>query len=168
MEQDKQNLMEMIDRPAFIVKDGIITDANQTAKHRQISIGRPIWELLANHEEDYRNFNGGILHLTLEIGYIQCCAMVMRQDDGDIFLMERDSDQMYLQTLALAAQQLRAPLSNIMIVSDDLFPELTDPTQQEKAAQLRHSYFQMMQIAIMQWILSVLKTPNCAISSARL
>ena len=33
-----------------------------------------------------------------------------------------------------------------MIVSDELFPELSDPAQQEKAAQLRHSYFQMMRL----------------------
>ena len=126
MEQDKQNLLEMIDRPAFVVRDNIITDANQTAKNRQIHIGDHIQKYLANHEEDYQNFQGGILHLMLEIGYIRCGAMVMPQEDGNIFLMDRDSDQAHLQTLALAAQQLRAPLSNIMNVSDELFPELTE------------------------------------------
>jgi hypothetical protein len=35
MEQDKQNLLEMIDRPAFVVRDGIITDCNQMARNRQ-------------------------------------------------------------------------------------------------------------------------------------
>ena len=146
MEQDKQNLLEMIDRPAFVVHDGIITDANQTAKNRQIPIGCPVNKFLADHEEDYQNYRGGILHLTLEIGYVRCGAMVIRQDDSDIFLMDRDLDQVQLQTLALAAQQLRTPLSNIMNVSDVLFPELTDPDQQEKVAQLRRSYFQMMRL----------------------
>ena len=146
MEQDKQNLLEMIDRPAFVVCDGIITETNQTARNRQIHIGKPVWDYLANHAEDYQNFRSGILHLTLEIGYVRCGAMVMRQEMGDVFLMDRDSDQVHLQTLALAAQQLRAPLSNIMNVSDILFPELTDPAQQEQAAQLRRSYFQMMRL----------------------
>ena len=72
--------------------------------------------------------------------------MVMRQGEEDIFLMDRDSDHTKLQALALAAQQLRTPLSNIMTLSDILFPELTDPDQQEKAAQLRRSYFQMMRL----------------------
>lgn len=146
MEHDKQNLLEMIDRPAFIVRDGIITDANQTAKNRQIHTDVSVFKYLANHEEDYRNYRGGILHLTLEIGYVQCGAMVVHQEQGDIFLMDRDADQAQLQTLALAAQQLRTPLSNIMNVSDMLFPELTDPEQQEKAAQLRRSYFQIMRL----------------------
>ena len=146
MEQDKQNLLEMIDRPAFVVRDGIITDANQTAKNRQISIGSPVYKLLSESEEAYRSYQGGILHLMLEIGYIRCGAMVVHQDEGDIFLMDRDTDLAQLQTLALAAQKLRAPLSNIMTVSDILFPALTDPDQQEKAAQLRRSYFQMMRL----------------------
>ena len=46
MEQEKQNLLEMIDRPAFIVRDMIITDCNQMAKNRQISPGKSIEELL--------------------------------------------------------------------------------------------------------------------------
>ena len=146
MEQDKQNLLEMIDRPAFVVQDGIITDVNQTAKNRQIPIGSPVAKLLPEHAEAYQNYRGGILHLTLEIGYVRCGAMVIRQNEGDIFLMDRDSDQAQLQTLALAAQQLRTPLSNIMTLSDVLFPELTDAGQQEKATQLRRSYFQMMRL----------------------
>ena len=31
MEQDKQNLLEMIDRPAFNVRDGIVLECNQLA-----------------------------------------------------------------------------------------------------------------------------------------
>ena len=146
MEQDTQKLLEMIDRPVFVVRDGIITDANQTAKNRQISIGTPVKKFMPEHEDAYHSFQRGILHLTLEIGYVNCGAMVIRQDDSDLFLMDRDSDQEKLQALALASQQLRTPLTNIMTVSDLLFPELTDPTQQEMAAQLRRSYFQIMRI----------------------
>lgn len=146
MERDKQNLLEMIDRPAFVVRDGIITDANQTARNRQIPIGYPIWKFIPEHTEAYENFRDGILHLTMDIGYVRCGAMVVRQEEDTIFLMDRESDQERLQTLALAAQQLRTPLSNILNISDLLFPELTDPDQQEKADQLRRSYFQMMRL----------------------
>ena len=107
MEQDMQNLLEMIDRPAFIVRDRVITDCNQMAKHRQIPVGKPISELLPENGSAYQAYQGGILYLTLQIGWIQCGATVTRHKDGDIFLLDRDTDQAQLQALALAAQQLR-------------------------------------------------------------
>ena len=144
MEQNKQNLLEMIDRPAFVVKDGIITDCNQMAKNRQVCVDKSIAELLPEKCDAYQNYRGGILYLTLQIGWVNCGATVVRQEDGDIFLMDRDADQAQLQTLALAAQQLRFPLSNVMTIADCLFPELQEETQKEKAAQMRRALFQLM------------------------
>lgn len=146
MEQNKQNLLEMIDRPAFIVREGIITDCNQMAKNRQIPAGRPITELLSEECDAYQNYRGGILYLTLQIGWIACGATVVRQEDGDIFLMDRDADQSQLQALALAAQQLRVPLSNVMTLAEGLFPELQEQTQKEKASQMSRALFQLMRL----------------------
>lgn len=144
MEQDKQNLLEMIDRPAFIVREGIITDCNQMAKHRQIPVGKPITALLPENCEAYQDYQGGILYLTLQIGWIHCGATVTRQEDGDIFLMDRDADQTQLQALALAAQQLRMPLSNLMAVTDCLLPELQEESQRQRASQMQRALFQLM------------------------
>ena len=82
MEQDKQNLLEMIDRPAFVVRDGIITDCNQMARNRQIPAGKSIDTLLPENCEAYKNYRGGILYLTLQLGWIRCGATVTRQEDG--------------------------------------------------------------------------------------
>ena len=146
MEQDKQNLLEMIDRPAFLVRDGIITERNQMAKNRQIPSGIPITELLETDREAYEAYQTGILYLTMQIGWIRCGATVVRQEDGDIFLMDRDADQTQLQALALAAQQLRTPLSNVMTLADGLFPELTEDKQKEQASQMTRSLFQLMRL----------------------
>ena len=146
MEQDKQNLLEMIDRPAFLVRNGLITDCNQMAKNRQIQAGTPIAKLLPEECDAYQNYNGGILYLTMQIGWIQCGATVVRQSDGDLFLMDRDADQAQLQALALAAQQLRVPLSNVMVLADCLFPELEADAQKEQAAQMQHALFQLMHL----------------------
>ena len=146
MEQNKQHLLEMIDRPAFVVKDGIITEYNQMAKNRQIPIGKPIAELLPEECDAYQHFHSGVLYLTLQLGWIRCGATVIRQEDGDIFLMDRDADQAQLQALALAAQQLRMPLSNVMTVADCLFPELQDKSQREKASQMSKALFQLMRL----------------------
>lgn len=146
MEQDKQNLLEMIDRPAFIVRDGIVIECNQLAKNRQIPIGKPVSELLPEGHESYDMYTDGILYLTLQIGWIRCGSTVVRQDDSDIFLMDRDTDQAQLQALALAAQQLRVPLSDVMTLADTLFPELQDDSQQEKASQMRRALFRLMRL----------------------
>ena len=146
MEQNKQNILEMIDRPAFIVRDGVIIDCNQTAKNRQISIGTEISTLLPKGEAAYTQYKGGILYLTLQMDWIQCGATVVRQDAGDIFLMDRDTDQVQLQALALAGQQLRGPLSNVMTLSDMLIPDLKEDSQKEKAAQMRKALFQLMRL----------------------
>ena len=118
MEQNTQNLLEMIDRPAFTVCNGIISECNQMAKNRQIPLGTPITELLPDECDAYTNYTGGILYLTLQIGWIPCGATVVRQNGQDIFLLDRDADQTQLQALSLAAQQLRVPLSNAMTVAD--------------------------------------------------
>ena len=146
MEQNRQTLLEMIDRPAFAVCDGIITDYNQMAKNRLIPLDHPVSELMPEGCDAYQNYTGGILYLTLQIGWIFCGATVVRQDGYDYFLLDRDADQEQLQALSLAAQQLRVPLSNVMTVADCLFPELTDDTQIEQAAQMRRALFQLMRL----------------------
>lgn len=146
MAQDKQKILEIIDRPAFIVRNGIITDCNQMAKNRQIPTGESIAELLLKDSAAYQEYETGILYLTLQIGWIECGATVVRQEEGDIFLMDRDADQAQLQTLALAAQQLRVPLSNVMTVAEVLFPELQDDDQKEKASQMHKALFQLMRL----------------------
>lgn len=146
MAQDRQYLLEMIDRPAFVVEDGIITHCNQMAKNRQIPIGTAISELLPQGSTAYAEYQSGILYLTLQLGWIECGATVVRQENGDIFLMDRDADQAQLQTLALAAQQLRGPLSNVMTVAECLFPELQKATQKEQASQMSRALFQLMRL----------------------
>ena len=146
MEQDTQNLLEMIDRPAFLVQGGVITYANQMAKNRQIALGTPIAALLAEAADAYENFQGGTLYLTLNIGWVKCGATVMPQNEDHIFLLDRDADTCQLQALALAGQQLRTPLSNVMTVADSLFPELTEPQQKEQASQMTRALFQLMRL----------------------
>ena len=146
MEQDKQNLLEMIDRPAFVVRGGIIIDCNQMAKNRQIPVGQAVEAVLPENCDAYHNYQGGILYLTLQLGWIQCGATVTRQEDCDIFLMDRDADQVQLQTMALAAQQLRVPLSNVMVLAECLFPNLQEASQIEQASQMNRALFQLMRL----------------------
>ena len=147
MEQDKKNLLEMIDRPAFFVRHDKIIFANQMAKNRQVKEGSDITDLLVDHADAYHAFTDGCLYLTLELGLFPCGATVTRQDDGALFLLDRDWDITQLQALALAGQQLRMPLSNVMTLADRLLPRLEDdPSTKEQAGQLSRGLFQLLRI----------------------
>lgn len=143
MEQDKKHLLEMIDRPVFAVRDGVIIYSNQSAQHRLVKEGTAIQDLIPDGCDAYENYHGGVLYMTLTLGWIPCGATIIRQEDTDVFLLDRDYDQSHLQVLALAAQQLRMPLSNAMTVMDGLMTEL-DPAQQEQGAQLNRALFQLL------------------------
>lgn len=147
MEQNNKLLLEMMDRPAFIVRDGIIQCANQLAKNRLIQIGNPVNPLIEEHANAYESLNDGCLYLTLDFGAFTCGASVTRHEDGDIFLMDRDLDTAQLQTLALAGQQIKMPLSNIMLLADALLPHFQENTKEkEMAGELSRGLFQLLRI----------------------
>lgn len=147
MEQNNQLLLEMMDRPAFIVRNGIVQHANQLAKNRLIQIGDSIHPMIEKHASAYEALQDGCLYLSLDFGTFSCGASVTRHEYGDIFLMDRDQDIAQLQALALAGQQIKMPLSNIMLLADELLPHFqNDPKEKEMAAELNRGLFQLLRI----------------------
>ena len=147
MEIDFQYMLELIDRPVFIVRDGIIQKANQMAKNRLIRIGEPIDPLITQHADAYRSFQSGQLYLTLDFGELTCGASVSKYEQSDVFIMDREQDLAKLQTLALAGQQMRTPLSNVMILADTLLPRMQeDSKEKELVGQLSRGLFQLLRI----------------------
>lgn len=124
MEQNK-DLMQMLDLmlcPAFCVSDGIITSVNAAAAQQMIAVGSPVAELLMTGQLEYSEFQDGCLFLTLNVGGKLRGASVTRVGSFDAFVLEQDAEQSELQAMALAARELRSPLSNMLSVSDSLFP----------------------------------------------
>lgn len=151
MEQntDAMELLDLVIRPAFCVKDGIIIQVNEAAQRRMISPGTEISALLITGKQEYPEFNGGCLYLTLSLSGQTCGASVLRQKDADIFLLDQETEQAELQAMALAAQELRGPLASVMTLSDWLFSAgsgNSDPTSKEQIAQINRSLFQMLRI----------------------
>lgn len=109
MEQTNQHVitLELLECPAFCVKDGLIRQVNSLAHRRMIQPGTPISDLLGINMAEYSEFNGGCLYLTIFLSGMACGASVLRTEDGDVFLLDSSSDE--LQALALAAQELRLP-----------------------------------------------------------
>lgn len=151
MEQinDSAALLDLIPRPVFCVKDGTVLRANQEAQKRNIKDGMLLKDMLLTGLAEYAQFQSGCLYLTLQLSGIPCGASVTRLDGFDVFLLEQDEDLEQLQTMALAAQELRQPLTNVMTTADNLFPlscEETDPTMQDQVARINRGLFQMQRI----------------------
>lgn len=147
--EDSTAILNLIPSPAFTVKDGIITDANTAALQRQILIGSPIIDLLETGLEEYSQFRGDCLYLTLRVCDIPCSVSVTKAGDHDLFVLEQDADQAELQSMALAAQALRSPLANVMTVADRLFPLACfddAPEAQQQIARINRGLYQMLRI----------------------
>ena len=143
--------MEMVDHmphPAFCVKEGTIIKVNPAAAARMIEPGANIFDLLKTGKEEYSDFSGGCLYLTLPLSGILWGASVIRKKDFDLFALEQDSHRSELQAMALAARELREPLANIMITVDRLFPmtDSSDPEMTEYTSRINRSLFQMLRI----------------------
>ncbi len=140
--------LELIDRPAFCVKDGVVIAANSAAEQRMLRIGTDICDIVTEHRSAYKEFESGCLYLTINIGGYPWNASVTRAKECDIFLINQGADDDHLQILALAAQQLRIPLANVMTVTDKLLANLdrSDSAAQQQAKHINHSLFQLLRI----------------------
>lgn len=147
--QNALDMLDLIQAPAFCVQDGIIIKANPSAACFLIETGSEIQPLLGTGAEEYTAFSGGCLYLTLSIGGQNVGASVTRMQQFDVFRIEQDHDDAHLQAMALAARELREPLSNIMTIADRLFPSLESDENsktREQTSQINRGLFQMLRI----------------------
>lgn len=119
MEQIKQ-MLELMGRPAFCAEAGIIRAANNAALSLQIAPGDPVEPLIAAGREDYAEFQGGCLYLTLELCGQSFGASVTDVSGRHIFTLDADQTTDEQRLLALAAMELREPLGNVMALFDQL------------------------------------------------
>lgn len=140
--------LELMDRPAFCVKDGFVTAVNTAAENRMLRVGMDVRDIVTEHREAYETFENGSLYLTITAGELPCDASVIRTKECDVFILQQDVDNDLLQALSLAAQQLRIPLSNVMTVAGRILAESDrdDAEAQQQANQLNHNLFQLLRI----------------------
>lgn len=147
--EEIRGMLDLMVQGAFCVKDRIITHTNPAARTRLIAEGRDIADLLLTGSEEYGEFTEGCLYLTLSIEGHPCGASVTKLCGADIFVLEQDADQAELQAMALAARELRDPLSSIMTIADNLFPlveQEADPDVHRQVAQINRGLFQMLRV----------------------
>lgn len=142
-------MLDQIPDPAFLVRDGIIQQVNPSASRLLIHTGSSVEELLATGIQEYADFRDGHLALTLKLGDRICNTSVTKLSDSDLFVLNHEQDQAELQSMALAAQELRDPLSSVLSVAGQLFPligEKSDQTALEQIAKINRGLYQMLRI----------------------
>ena len=151
MEQrnDTAQLLELMARPAFCVSGGCVTQVNSQAAAYNIAPGTDISRLLLTGAEEYAAFDGGCLHLMLELGGERLGASVSRLAEFDVFCLEELADSRELQAMALAARELRDPLTTVMVTAQRLYPvegRQDDPATREQVARLNRGLFQIQRV----------------------
>lgn len=146
MEQshDLSGMLDLIIRPAFAVRDGIIQYCNQAARQCMVCTEAGIDTLLETGREEYADLTSGCLYLTLQVQGHSFGATVNRMSGFDIFILDQEEAQPQLQAMALAARELREPLSNMMIAADRLMP--ADVPPDENLQMLEHSMYHMLRL----------------------
>ncbi len=142
MENKNSPMLELLLRPAFCVKDGLITEINQAAAAFLLCEGTPVLPLIATGAEEYENFREGCLYLTLSLSGHTVEATVLSMEECHLFVLEQSGEKPELQALALAARELRGSLSGMAAAANRLLsnPERTP----EPLAQLNRRLYQMM------------------------
>ena len=140
------SITEQLPYPAFIVKDGIITEVNSAAQERQLPVGTNINTLIYSGLEDYAQYTSGKLFVQLRIDKVFCDASVTKVDDMHLFCLESGYASSELRVLALAAQQLKEPLTNAIANADRLLHSSivqTNPEIKTQLGQLNHGLYQL-------------------------
>lgn len=141
-------MLDLMQSPAFCVQNETIVKVNTAAAPFLIEPGCNVKTLLHTGTEEYAAFEGGCLYLTLSIAGHTLGACVIRMDGVDVFTIEEERVDPQLQALALAARELREPLSNVMTIADQLFPEFEagDSKTQDKLSRINRGLYQMLRI----------------------
>ena len=146
---DAMEMLDLMVRPGFCVEDNRIVKANHSAVSCGIEPGADIRQFLLTGKTEYADFRSGCLYLTLNLGGQSWGASVTRMGNADVFILEQDEDQAELRAMALAARELRDPVSSVMTTADRLFPvedQLDDPFTRNQVARINRGLLQMLRI----------------------
>ncbi len=135
-------ILDSIKQAAFSVEMGIITHVNSAAAHYLLQPGTDVQTILVAGKEEFGNHEADCLYLTLDLTGHILGATATRITDTYIFLLEEPDNRAQLQTLALAAAELRQPLASAMALTDQIQPD----TNSSSVAQLNQRMLQLQRI----------------------
>ena len=141
MNVQKDDLLDLLIRPGFFVKDQKIAAVNSQAGALLLEPGMEIDSLLATGRTELAEFENGCLSLELKLGEQNVPATVTAADDGLVFVLDQDTPE--LRSLALAAKELREPLTGLMVCAQQL---AALPDGKEQAARVNRGLHQLLRV----------------------
>lgn len=134
-------LLEQLEAPAFIVKEGAIVAVNHIAQSHFISPDASIENALGPYYQDYCQLKNGSLFLTVCFCETNYPCTIHTMDGQHLFVLEEPMQEDHLQAFSLAAAHLRTPISEMMLALDAL------PKEDVKTrGQLNRSLFRLQRI----------------------
>lgn len=143
-QKDMFGLLDMMIQPVFCVKENHIIRSNAAAQQLFLQVGDDVRPLLGTGGEAYETFSNGCLCLSLSIGGQCIRASVRRIEDSDIF--ELDTDDGTLRAMALAASQLRRPLSTALTQTAALLDASQNDETLSQLSQLNRGLYQLLRL----------------------
>lgn len=146
MEEKKDifSLLDMMIQPVFCVKGTSIVHCNPAARQLLLDAEGSVLPLLESGSEEYAAFTGGCLYLTLSLCGQQVGASVRRMEDMDIFELDTTGNSGILRAMALAASELRRPLTSALSSTASLLDTQEDPAVLDQLAQLNRGLYQIL------------------------
>jgi len=145
LQTDTMGMLDLLTAPGFCVKNYEIVKVNSAAQGLFFRPGMDIRDLIHAGSQEYAAFSQGCLYLSIVCDGNTWGASVIRENGVDVFLLDQPAVQPELQALALAARELRSPLNNAMLVTDQLLREQT-PQQTEGFSRLNRGLYQLLRI----------------------
>lgn len=142
-------MLALLPQPSFCAENGMIVHVNDAARKLQITPGIQVMDILQTGKDEYSHFSDGCLYLSIVLSECQFSACVTKVNSFDVFTLSHTDNKAQLQSLALAAKELRRPLADIMTVAESLFPAIepnSDTKTSLQIAQLNRSLYQLQRI----------------------
>ena len=146
VQKELSEMLEHIPQPGFCVMENQVAALNAAARGLFLAAGTDIRPLLLTGREEYAAFSGGCLCLTLKVGDQSRSAVVTRVGSCDVFFLDPDCANRELRSMALAAQELRKPLSNVMTTLDSLSSLPQSPESEAQLAMLNRGLYQLLRV----------------------
>lgn len=140
-----REFLELLPQPGFCVRDGQILHANQAAQALMLMPEQAIAPMLQTGAEEYRQFEGGQLYLSLDLNGNTRNASVTRMEDMDLFLLDPDRDLEEFRSMGLVSMELRSPLMSVISSTQQLLEQL-NPENTEAAAKLNRGLAQLLRL----------------------
>ncbi len=144
MEERSQvnTMLQLLPQAAFFVEEGAISQMNQAATAYCLQVGQDFEPLLQCGKAEYAEYTGGKLYVTLSLCEQRVGACITRMDEKDLVTLEQSEEMPQLQAMALAAKELRQPLSGMLSLAE----QMMSTVPQEQAAQMNRRLYQMLRI----------------------